>query len=557
MNTRISASLLCAALLAPAVTAATPIDLGRPDGISIDQFRVPVNVFDAATNQLAINNGFVFALDTGANGTVFGAGAHVEDVLTGVDADIYDPYISGEYAEIGVGGIELLDLAGAFDLVYTGHDGDPFFSNVGPNRQIDDQFVFTRPSLDLGSFDGIIGMPAMIDRVVDADLTTMTGDPAGPTFGIGFISIDISDPPGPAAAPPAPTPPPGATQYRVEFSQLPVEFNEPVGPDNDLPTFAPLPLIDDITVTARPLANAATQPATVFNGATALMDSGAQLSLISEEMAASLGLDLDETSPTTDVRDFLGVSGVGGTTFIPLVVIDELRLPASIVGGDPDVEMVFEDMPVGVLTIETVPFDVVLGFNPWTTGYLENVTVSQDDGQFTHMRLDFTDPNDWHMVITDNPDYTIPITADVNGDGVLNADDVNEIVDNFGNSGEDFPEYDLNFDGLINQADLDVLVNIELDTVYGDGNLDGTVNTSDLAILAAGFGQSGVGYGQGDYTRDGTVNTSDLAVLAANFGFTNAAASSLTTPAALVPEPGTALTLAAISTALCLRRRRA
>ncbi|MEO0588909.1 MAG: hypothetical protein AAF078_14875, partial [Planctomycetota bacterium] len=214
MNLRASAPLLFAALLATPAPAATPIDLGRPDGISIDQFRVPVNVFDAATNQLAVNNGFVFALDTGANGTVFGAGAHIEDILTGVDPAIYDPYISGEYAEIGVGGIELLDLAGAFDLVYTGHDGDPFFGNVGPNRQIDDQFVFTRPSLDLGSFDGIIGMPAMIDRVVDANLTTMTGDPAGATFGIGFIGIDISDPPG-APAPPAPTPPPGATQYRV------------------------------------------------------------------------------------------------------------------------------------------------------------------------------------------------------------------------------------------------------------------------------------------------------------------------------------------------------
>jgi len=53
------------------------------------------------------------------------------------------------------------------------------------------------------------------------------------------------------------------------------------------------------------------------------------------------------------------------------------------------------------------PFDIVLGFNPFTTGYFENILVSDADGLFTHMRMDFTDPLDWSLILTQNPEFTI------------------------------------------------------------------------------------------------------------------------------------------------------
>jgi len=64
----------------------------------------------------------------------------------------------------------------------------------------------------------------------------------------------------------------------------------------------------------------------------------------------------------------------------------------------------------------------------------------------------------------------------------------------------------------------------------GDANLDGTVDTIDFNLLAANFGGSHKGWGQGEFDFNGLVDTVDFNILAANFG-----ASGL--PPTNVPEP--------------------
>jgi len=122
----------------------------------------------------------------------------------------------------------------------------------------------------------------------------------------------------------------------------------------------------------------------------------------------------------------------------------------------------------------------------------------------------------------------------------------------------------------------------------GDANLDGNVGTSDFNILVNNFGKPG-GWTQGDWNGDGNVGTADFNLLVNNFGKGLTAgpldasagpldgdaaeleafavkiddvagfeaASGLTIPASLVPEPTTLSLLAIGGISLLGRRRRA
>ena len=80
----------------------------------------------------------------------------------------------------------------------------------------------------------------------------------------------------------------------------------------------------------------------------------------------------------------------------------------------------------------------------------------------------------------------------------------------------------------------------------GDLNGDGTVSSADLDIVRGNWGQTVTGAGNGDANDDGVVNSGDLDIVRANWGRTAAAA---------VPEPGIlAMLLVALGCA-ALRRR--
>jgi len=109
-----------------------------------------------------------------------------------------------------------------------------------------------------------------------------------------------------------------------------------------------------------------------------------------------------------------------------------------------------------------------------------------------------------------------PLLGDVNGDGQIDAADIDDL---FAHLGDPVPnQYDLDGDGDVDNADVDTLIHDILGTEYGDLNLDGAVDIADLVILRSGYGGVG-GWGDGDIDGDGLIDLADLAILRTTFGF--------------------------------------
>ncbi|MEQ9461732.1 MAG: peptidoglycan-binding protein [Phycisphaeraceae bacterium] len=116
---------------------------------------------------------------------------------------------------------------------------------------------------------------------------------------------------------------------------------------------------------------------------------------------------------------------------------------------------------------------------------------------------------------------TRPASGPSVADGDLDLDDVLTVadIDLLGsNLGGDPFYFDLTGDGVVDGDDLDELVWNEFGTVYGDANLDGGVDLIDLSSLAGGFGLADLGWGGGDFNADGMTDLIDLSLLAGNFG---------------------------------------
>jgi hypothetical protein len=166
------------------------------------------------------------------------------------------------------------------------------------------------------------------------------------------------------------------------------------------------------------------------------------------------------------------------------------------------------------------PFD---GVNPFT-----NV----DDG----LSAGFVSPLIWEIDVIGGPGVAVP--NDLNGDGLVNADDIDYLVDGFGGSD---PVRDTDGSGTVDQDDVIEYVTVDLGSFMGDANLDEAVDLIDLSALASNFGSS-AGWAGGDFSSDGLVDLIDLSTLASNFGSTTA-----------VPTPATGVLLGLA--ALALRRR--
>ncbi len=138
--------------------------------------------------------------------------------------------------------------------------------------------------------------------------------------------------------------------------------------------------------------------------------------------------------------------------------------------------------------------------------------------------------------------------ADVNGDGVVNAADIDAIYHHFGTvtSSNGLAQYDLNGDGAVNQADVSYLLKNVLHRSYGDANLDGYVDYGDYQVLLTHWQQPG-GWTDGNFDGGSVVDYGDYQILLDYWNPTGMNMSE-------VPEP-TTLTLLVLGGLALVRRR--
>lgn len=131
--------------------------------------------------------------------------------------------------------------------------------------------------------------------------------------------------------------------------------------------------------------------------------------------------------------------------------------------------------------------------------------------------------------------------GDVNQDGNTDGEDVLHLHANFGSS--TWLE-DLNFDGIVDIADVETLIVDLVGTSFADFDLDGTVSGSDYLAWQRGFGTNPAArFDQGDADLGGAVDAADLAVWRLLYASPGALLAASSTS---VPEPA-ATTLCCIA----------
>jgi hypothetical protein len=130
---------------------------------------------------------------------------------------------------------------------------------------------------------------------------------------------------------------------------------------------------------------------------------------------------------------------------------------------------------------------------------------------------------------------TIAVPGDFNGDGLLNATDIDDLT-NQSAGGTNPSAYDLNGDALVNAIDINVWAKQLFGTWIGDADLNTQFNSSDLvAVLASGTYEADIAafWSTGDFNGDGRTASSDLVAALADGGY------ELGLPPAAVAEPTT------------------
>jgi len=539
---------LLAVLAAPA--GATDYYLGALDSLAVDQPRITFGLTDESTNPGTLIGPTLLnlaLLDTGANGILLGTNsfANGEDYSQAIYNDPVHGPTPATYDEQGVAGFQTLEIYDPHGLRIVDAASNELLIAT-------DLVAFGGANINLGSFAAIVGMPAMAGHVVEIDMR--------PTLSLEFQEVYFHSTPNQPVFESAAT-------LDVELRIVPPEWTDTDLPEAYRPTFAGLPVIDNMAMTHTGGANSG--GATLTTSDTFLVDTGAQTMIISSQMANNMGMDVffdpdDENAPVgADIVDFLEVGGIGGTAFMPLVVVDELRLPTT-----DGLDLVFTDILAGVLDIEGAPFDAVMGMNMLTSGYtnaifgggggdtLTNGAFDKDTVEFfidTGTVGSVQDLHDLGIITIGQEDFDLLVELGL----LTNPTDPQTVfcelrtLDEAAGAEGDAPYFDkVIFDFTPTDGSATMSLHLSALEEDGDANYDGHVGDEDLAIVLANWGQS-VRIGSvldGDLTGDGIVGLGDLQAILDNW-------SEGTPPDVNVPEPASALLLLA-GGALLLRRRR-
>jgi hypothetical protein len=378
------------------------------------------------------------ALDTGANGILLANLAYFDANTFDINPDLYTRQTRADgstvhYFESGVGGSQPFDLLQPYHMTLT--PGNMLNGQTGMAVTLSSVRAFGSSAVDLGSFAGVAGMPVMAGRVTSIDLKQMATDNY-------FMGVDFHDATNPA-------PPATANSYHVNMRYLPVQYSAPEQVGDPKPTFTGLPVVDGVTM--RWAGQAIT--------ASLVLDTGAQISLISESLARRLGID-----PERDAIDHLDMGGVGGTVTVPVVQVHCLKIPTR-----EGAWITLTEVAAAVLDIGD-GFDGVLGMHLWTGGYTDLIGANTGEyGEFGAMVLDFTDPTTGVLRLDVNPLYDRIVgtgslkMGDINGDGKTDQYDLGTLAMNMGRPGE-WATGDLNGDGVVDVLDLALLARNYVET---------------------------------------------------------------------------------------------
>jgi hypothetical protein len=330
------------------------VELGPSDGIALDQPRVTFKVYATGTEDLiGPDLADSWLLDTGAQGILAASYATSELISGG--------YITeGTYEEIGIGGTTTYDVSEVYDVYFAGTNT---VAHLLPNARI-----MSSDTANFGGFGGIVGMPAMVNRVTTLDLTPMAQ--------WEYMGVDFGDD----------TPTDNGHRYNVSLNlvDFPAQGEEP------LPTYAPLPFV-----------NAKLRQTTHNQTGSMVLDTGAQMSLMSSQIAFALGLDTDNDGDLEDETDtFIPFTGAGGTYTAPVLQIDRLALAT-----EEGIDIVWTDVSLAVIDIDPA-IGGVLGSDLLTSGYLDRLG-SGENGYFEQIHFDFTDAENMNgtMVLDLNPEF--------------------------------------------------------------------------------------------------------------------------------------------------------
>ena len=506
------------------------IVLGPADELAIDQPRVAVNLVDPRTGKnLGPDFASTFLLDTGANGILI-----VDDAIFELNSNGYQT--EGTFFEQGVAGFTEFDVSAEYDILVS--DSNQQIVTIEKGRAMSSTTTSFCPIPGLCSFFGIMGMPAMVDRVTTMDLSTISGgglvggDIFGDLFNLDFMSTVFSND----------LPATNRRRFSVPIKQgiFPPETDGPV------PTWADLPFVV-----------ATTEQDGVKVSGDFVLDTGAQLSIISTKMAFDLGLDANGNGLLQD--EAVGtqqLGGVGGTIDAPVMLVEKLNVPT-----EEGIDLVYTNVSVAVVDISP-KIDGIFGMNLLSSGWL-GASFGGDNQEADLLGL-LEDAGLADLLaelgglggsLTGSPyPFFEKVHFDFrehhqgNGRMVFDlTDDVTGIVAGPGDHGDIDNDNDVDFD------DREAWIHDVVGSSFGDANLDGVFNSRDLVqVFQAAQYEDGIkensNWAQGDFNGDYEFDTKDL-VLAFQDGAYEQPAG-----AEVVPEPS-AIALSLVGFASLLLRR--
>ncbi len=419
-------------------------------------------------------------LDTGASGILLS-----RETVDYLEISI-DP--NGQYADIGVGGIEFFDVSEPLYIaIDTIDDPDPY--NIDHYNFLTGPWRFQVKQTYAGLLEepiDLLGMPVMAGK-------TVVLNSAGPNL-LEYFSAVIKDPNDP-------------TIPEVDFN-VALRFEKYIMPDDPnnippLPVLAYNPVIDGITAE--------------YNGSTTsgtwLFDTGGTISLMSTSQAAALGLTEPNGAPIIEPDFLIPVGGIGGQAELPGYQIDNLIIPTlngyNLIYNNAricvhDIGIIDED------TGEFIVLDGVFGSNFLCASakLLGGWPIELAEGPFEQIVIDTQngllgfDVNDIYPLPRCGDAYHPHPTADLTDDCRVNYQDLFVLVENWlredcnstndycdyadiiRNQKVDFADYSALTQQWLNSPFLPVCGDIDHPWPAGDFNRDCEIDLRDLKILA-------------------------------------------------------------------------